>query len=178
MATVANAPASLGTFHLSNVLAYSGRGPRAALVSLVGAEAARVPGRYGPPPPPATLPALEELSISRIAEELGEDLPFETLFELEVDVTHLREACAAAVQAAHESREAAENFSTDVMARIAGVEARMPGARTFAALEDLEEVRQRAQGHHESLRAEVRALAAQVRQLRLAARTGQGPDPA
>ncbi len=76
MAAVANAPTSLGTFRLSNVFDYKGNGPKTALISLVGEAAARVPGRYGPPPPPVTLPALEQLSVTRIAEDLGEDLPY------------------------------------------------------------------------------------------------------
>ncbi len=64
MAAVANAPCSLGTFHLSNVLAYSGRGPKEALASLVGEVAARVPGRYGPPSPRSFV-ALEDLEEFR-----------------------------------------------------------------------------------------------------------------
>jgi hypothetical protein len=173
MAAVANAPSSLGTFHLSNVLAYSGRGPKEALASLVGEEAARVPGMYGPPSPPVTLPALEQLSITRIAEDLGEDLPYETILELDADVNVLRDACAVAVQASHETREAAANFHTYAMARIAAVEARMPGARSFMALEDLKVFCHSHQGHLEALRAEVRTL-----QRRLSAGAGTGPDPA
>ncbi len=51
-----------------------------------------------------------------------------------MDVNVLRKACAA-VQAAHETREATANFSTDAMACIAAVEVRMPGARSFVALD-------------------------------------------
>ena len=175
MSSVANAPSSLGSFRLSNVLAYTGRSPQQALVSLVGADAARVPGRYGPPPPPATLPALHELSVGRIAEELGEDLPYETLLELDGDVKLLRDACAAAVQTAQETREATVTFRADAMTRLAAVEARMPGARTFVALEDLEEFRHSHQMHLEALRAEVRTLQGRVLALRLEPGPAAGP---
>jgi hypothetical protein len=53
----------------------------------------------------------------------------------------------------------------------------MPGARSFVALEDLEEFRHSHQGHREALRAEVRTLQGQVRALRLSAGTGPGPGP-
>ena len=77
MHLAANSTAPGRTLRLADALNYSGRSHKEALISLVGAESAAVPGRFGLPPPPDDLLDLLQFGVPRMAQEVEDDLPLE-----------------------------------------------------------------------------------------------------
>ena len=168
MHLAANSTAPGRTLRLADALNYSGRSHKEALVSLVGAESAAVPGRFGLPPPPDDLPDLIHFGVPRMAQEVEDDFPLESLRELSDDVEALREACVGTVAAFQESREAVAALCADFLGRLAPIELRVPANHTFATLEDLQDYRELGQGHLERLRDVVSDLAARTARLEVA----------